>query len=350
MKADNNYPLVYPKYYASQLEGRKKHNCGYKNAWCYLIPVMATLTVILLLLTSCNPTAGDTTTETIVDRTSVAGNLKPATVTPTLSERPTDTVVPSPTPDDHVSPESWQEWPVVPVVRPEMKAIYERGLLLGNNQGAFSKIGDGEISTVWFLTKYDLGQGNYQLGSYQGLQTVITKFSGSFGHIGVAAGRGFSTTIILGPAPAEQPECQTGESRLDCELRTFHPSIAFISLGTNQIWEPEIFESELGRIIERLLAVDVVPILATKADNLEGDQHINQIISRLAYENNLPMWNFWLAVQGLPDHGLQPDREHLTYSYSDFNNPVNFQYAWPWRNLTALQVLDSVFRGVTSQP
>jgi len=64
----------------------------------------------------------------------------------------------------------------------------------------------------------------------------------------------------------------------------------------------------------------------------------------------LPLWNFWRAVQPLPSHGLQPDNEHLTYAYSDFSNLINFQFAWPWRNLTALQVLDSVYQGVSSQP
>jgi hypothetical protein len=133
-------------------------------------------------------------------------------------------------------------------------------------------------------------------------------------------------------------------------LRTYHPSFAFVSLGTNQVWEPEIFEVGLRRIIESLLKAGVVPILSTKADNLEGDHRINRIIVGLAYEYALPLWNFWLAVQQLPTHGLQADREHLTYAYSDFGNPINFHYAWPWRNLTALQSLNTVAEGVTGQP
>jgi len=272
------------------------------------------------------------------------------TVTQEASPTATDTMVPSPTAEPRIPPERWQEWPVVPTVQPEMKIIFERGVELGNNPGAFSKIGDGEIATVWFLTQYDLGPSYYRLGPYSDLESVIKRFSGSFGHVGLAAGRGFNTTVILGPAPAGVTECQLGETRLNCELRTFHPSFAFISLGTNQVWQPETFEPELRRIIERLLKAEVVPILATKADNIEGDQRINWIIADLAYEYNLPLWNFWLAVQALPEHGLQSDHEHLTYAYSNFGNPLNFQYAWPWRNLTALQVLDSVVKSVTSLP
>ena len=174
-----------------------------------------------------------------------------------------------------LSPEDWQDWPVVPTVSPEMKAVYQRGLALGNNPAAFSKIGDGEISTVWFLTQYDMGPGNYHLGSHTELLPVIEHFSGSFGRVGSAAGRGYNTTIILGPVPAGTKGCNPGESHLDCELRVYHPSFAIISLGTNQVWQPEVFEPGLRQIIERLLQAEVVPILSTKADNLEGNYRIN---------------------------------------------------------------------------
>ena len=269
---------------------------------------------------------------------------------PTETPAPTDTLVPSPTPDTRLSPEDWQNWPVVPTVSSEMKVLFQHGLALGNNPAAFSKIGDGEVSTVWFLTQYDHGASNYLLGSHMELLPVIEHFSGSFGRVGPAAGRGYNTTIILGPVLAGTKDCNPGETHLDCELRVYHPSFAIISMGTNQVWQPEVFEPGLKQIIERLLKAEVVPIMSTKADNLEGNNRINTIIARLAYEYNLPLWNFWRVVQPLPAHGLQADHEHLTYSFSDFSNPINFQYAWPWRNLTALQVLDSVYRGVTSLP
>ena len=272
------------------------------------------------------------------------------TATPTSLPSPTETLVPSPTHDMRLSPEDWQNWPVVPIASPEMKAIFQHGLALGNNPAAFSKIGDGEISAVWFLTQYDMDPSNYHLGAHTELQSVIEHFSGSYGRVGTAAGRGYNTTIILGPVLAGIKGCNPGESHLDCELRVNHPSFAILSLGTNQVWQPDVFEPGLRQIIERLLQAEVVPILSTKADNLEGNYRINTIIARLAYEYNLPLWNFWRAVQPLPANGLQPDHEHLTYDYSDFSNPVSFQYAWPWRNLTALQALDSVYRGVTSQP
>ncbi len=349
MKAFGIAPRTYPPYHPSFRKEGNKRNLGFERVKRFQIPNFATLVIVVAILTACNTSAGDKGRATAT-ATSVPSITEMPSATPTTSATASETPVPSPTADTRISPKRWQEWPIVPSASPEMKKIFQSGVELGNNPSAFSKIGDGEISTVWFLTQYDLGPSNYHLGSYSDLESVIKRFSGSFGHIGMAAGRGFNTTIILGPAPAGTTECQASETRLDCELRTFHPSFVIISLGTNQVWQPEIFKPELQRIIERLLEADVVPILSTKADNLEGDHRINQIIAELAYAYHLPLWNFWLAVQPLPDHGLQTDHEHLTYAYSDFNNPINYKYAWPLRNLTALQVLDSVAKSVTSQP
>jgi hypothetical protein len=306
------------------------------------------LILAIFFLTSCglNPVAGGSqSTPAVVSK---VPDLP--TVTPTISPVPTDTLTPSPTVDARISPERWQEWPVLPTVEPEMIQIFQKGKGMGNVPSVFTKIGDGEISTVWFLTQYDLDKGNYQLGSYSDLQAVINKFHGSFGHIGLTAGRGFNTSIILGLAQTGTPGCLPGDSRLACELRTYHPSFALLSLGTNQVWQPDVFEAGMQQIIQILLKAGVVPILSTKADNLEGNFHINRIIAQLAYKYRLPLWNFWLAVQPLSDHGLQADKEHLTYANSDFSDPGNFQYAWPMRNLTALQVLDIVSRYVTNPP
>jgi hypothetical protein len=313
------------------------------------------LILVGVILTACGTPAWGT--QFVVDSTQTSSSMiaEPTDLPTELSfptELPTqtETLIPSPTPEMRISPQDWQNWPVVPTIGPEMKILFQHGLALGNNPAAFSKIGDGEISTVWFLSQYDLGPSNYHLGAHTELLPVIKHFSGSFSHVGLAAGRGYDTTIILGPVLAGTKGCNPTETRLDCELRIYHPSFAIISLGTNQVWQPEIFEQGLRLIIERLLQAEVVPILSTKADNKEGNFRINATIAQLAYDYNLPLWNFWRAVQSLPTHGLQPDNEHLTYAYSDFSNPINYQFAWPWRNLTALQVLDSVYQGVSSQP
>ena len=79
--------------------------------------------------------------------------------------------------------------------------------------------------------------------------------------------------------------------------------------------------------MENVLAKNVVPILATKADNLEKDNSINAAIARVAYDYDIPMWNFWAATQPLPDHGLYNDGFHLTFARNFFDDPTRMTYA-----------------------
>lgn len=266
---------------------------------------------------------------------------RPPTVTPTV----TSTGPASPP----VSCEDWQSWPVVPGVSEAMRALYRRGQEQGNNAHAFSKIGDGEISTAWFFTAFDLGEDHYELGAYQSLAGLLDHFSGSFARIGVAARRGFNAQRILDPALGDPAVCQSGESPLACELRLHRPAFAILSLGTNQVWAPEEFERGMREIMDLLLSRNVVPILSTKGDNLEGDHRINRTIACLALEHDVPLWNFWSAIQPLPNHGLQADLEHLTYGTTDFGDERAMQTAWTARNLTGLQALDAVWRAA-AQP
>ncbi len=244
--------------------------------------------------------------------------------------------------------DQWQSWPVLPAVSEEMQALYQRGQLTGNNPRAFSRIGDGEISAEWFLTMFDQGQGYFDLGPFQDLTRAIEYFHGSFGRIGIAARRGFNTERILDPALSDPKLCETGESPLACELRLQQPAFALVSLGTNQVWQPEEFESGMRKILDVLISQSVIPILSTKGDNLEGDHRINRTIACLAQEYDAPLWNFWAAIQPLPNHGLQPDLEHLTYGIPDFDDERAMRSAWTVRNLTALQALDAVWRAVTA--
>jgi hypothetical protein len=90
----------------------------------------------------------------------------------------------------------------------------------------------------------------------------------------------------------------------------------------------------------------VLPILASKPDNLEGDYSINRTIYKLSLEYELPFWNLWAATDPLPNHGLQEDGAHLTWAPNFFDDPRVMRSGWPWRNLTALQVLDFVWQAL----
>jgi len=246
--------------------------------------------------------------------------------------------------------EAWMQMPVVPVgVSQRVRDIYLHGQQLGNNPNAFSKVGDCESTPSWFLGDFDLGKANYSLGPYTNLQPVIDQFHGSFGRTSLAAGRGYAAATVLSVLWADPKLCHAGEIPLACELRVNRPSFAFVMLGTNDASNPVKFEGYMRQILDTLIQAGVVPILATKADNLEGDHSLNATIARLAYEYELPLWNFWLVVQPLPEKGLQADLSHLTFAPNRFDNPRDMQAAWPWRNLTALQVLDAVEHGINGQ-
>lgn len=252
----------------------------------------------------------------------------------------------TPYPTATLAPDAWQKMPVIPEVSDTARLIYQRGLQRGANPNAFSKIGDCESRTTWFLYDFDQGPKYYDLGPYTYLEPVIDHFKGSFGRLSQVAKPGFTAAAVMTPLWADPAQCLKNETPLACEYRQQNPAFSFIMLGTNDVARPETFEANMRQVIEFTIEQGIVPILATKADNREGDHQINATIARLAYEYDIPLWNFWLAVQDLPDKGLQPDGAHLTWSPNRFGDPEAMKRAWPVRNLTALQTLDKVWRSV----
>ncbi|MEW6285445.1 MAG: SUMF1/EgtB/PvdO family nonheme iron enzyme [Chloroflexota bacterium] len=250
-------------------------------------------------------------------------------------------------------PNFWMDMPVVPDgISDRVREIYARGLLMGNNPNAFSKIGDCHSTLPYFLADFD--REVYNLGEYEELQPAIEYFKGSFGRESLAAKKGLSTAGVLASLWSDWKQCARNETPLDCEFRHHRPSFAIISLGTNEAYDVRLdkttFEGRLRRIIEHSIDQGVVPILSTKADNDEGDHYINFVTAKLALEYQLPLWNFWRAVQPLPQHGMR-SADHLTFaptaSFTDFSKPEYLAYGMQIRNLTALQILDVIRREIT---
>jgi hypothetical protein len=245
-------------------------------------------------------------------------------------------------PNDQPDPEDWKDLPVIPAISDHAKEIYKAGIEAGNNPRAFSKVGDCQNVPSMFLSIFDFS-GYYSLGDeYEYLQETIDWYQGSFSRESEAVRRGFNAASVISPVWADPEACEPGESPLDCEIRVNNPSVAIVSLETWWAGNPENYEKYVRQIIEGLLEHNILPIIATKADNLEGNHQINQILVGLAMEYQIPIWNFWRAVQPLPGNGLMQDRFHLTFDENHFEDPDVMKAAWPWRNLTALQVLDRV--------
>lgn len=240
--------------------------------------------------------------------------------------------------------QSWKFKSIVPNVDPAMKAVYARGLALGNDPRSFSKVGDCNSESEFFLKSFDFS-GTYNLGPYTKLQNVIDNFTGSFSRTSMAARTGFGPNAMFASIWADPTVCLVGEGPLPCEYRLHRPSIALIGLGTH--YEPlSDFEGQMRAVIEFSLDHGVVPILATKVDN-EGGDEVNAIIVNLAQEYQVPLWNFWLAEQPLPNQGQPPgDGVHFNWAENDFGSIYSLRNGWPVRNLTALQALDAVWSAI----
>jgi hypothetical protein len=255
--------------------------------------------------------------------------------------------VTSPTVRPTPEPEAWKGAPVVPAFDGNAVEIYRRGLSLQRNSRVFSKIGDCQNITTYFLADFE-NPDKYRLGEYADLQATIDWFKGSFGRKSAAVRGGMNVAAVMNPLMANPDICAAGETPLGCELRLNDPSVAIISM--EEAWSGDVgkYEVYMRQVIEYTISQGVVPIIATKADNLEGGDRINRLIARLAWEYDIPLWNFWAAVQPLPARGLSEDGFHLTQALGFhnyfFDEPPAQWSGWMARNLTALQALDAARR------
>ena len=284
------------------------------------------LILILTLLTACstgqsnNAQATDTTLQ-----------IQPTTDRPTevatsfvIVPTSTATLKPSLTKD------AWMQMPAVPAgINDSMREVFQQGLALGNDPTHFSIIGDCQNVSSYFLSMFDK-PGDFSLGEYAYLQPTVDYYQGSFSRTSLAVKGGFNVAAVISPLRADPKSRNPGESPLDCELRVWNPSVVFVGMETWWSKEPEQeYDTYMRRVIERILETGAVPIIAMKADNLEGDHGINATIAQIAYDYDIPLWNFWAAVQPLPNHGLSPDGFHLTFARNFFDDPARMKNAWP---------------------
>ncbi len=252
------------------------------------------------------------------------------------------------TPDLGILPPDTALWLQLPGLftagGPRVREIYERGQTLGNNPRAFSKIGDCNSELPFFLGRFD--SGDYDLGPYQYLQPVIDYFAGSFGRQSVTVWTGNHAWSVLDPTFANPTRCLPGETPLACEFRLHRPSVVLIRLGTNEANTPALFEQYLRAIVDYSIERGVIPVLGTKADQLEGSDAINEVVRRLAAEYQVPLWDFGRIASTLPGRGLRDDGFHMTWYPLTFSDPRALQQGHSVHNLTALIALYTVWQNV----
>lgn len=278
-----------------------------------------------------SPTLTRTPTRTITPTATFTPLLplptKP-TATPTASLTPTQSTTPT------LDPHDWSEWPVIPIISENARAIYQRGLENGNNPNNFSVIGDCQSVPYLFLGAYDWGGPIIDTLDDELFETVVN-FAGSFSRNSPTIIDGGNAASQLATGWANRRICDVSESPITCELRLHKPSIVIVNIGTH--WSARN-EQYMRKIIEIIIDNGAVPILSTKADNLEGNALINRDLALIALQYDIPLWNLWTSVQDLPNSGLDPYRQG-GYMYLTRDGLVR-------RRLIGLQMLDAVWRAV----
>lgn len=264
--------------------------------------------------------------------------------------------------------------PVVPSIDPAMKTalrkIYFLGRSSGNRPGVFIKVGDSITSSKSFLI--DIGCNVEDLDDYQGLASTIRYFretsfpssfteswcgeANSFSRKSMSADRGwtaldpllaFSNPVSACPPPNDTP--------LRCELSLLRPSIALVMYGTNDLeFNTTItFRKNLTRVIQEIQVAGAVPVLSTippRLDSPEMGRRVvpyNQVISEVAQTFQVPLWNYWLALQGPRMIQFGVDNDGVHPSVYNKSLPAVFtseglRYGYNQRNLTAVEVLDEL--------
>ena len=230
-----------------------------------------------------------------------------------------------------------------PEVVAHVREIFATGQALGRNPHAYAKIGDSTTENPYFLARFD--EGPYNLGAYAHLQPVIDQFRGSHGRDSVAVRIGLHSWTANDPAWAEPGLCLPNETPVQCELRLHNPSIVLIRLGTNDAGVGLMFEANIRTIVDTALAAGVIPVIGTKGDRHEGSNENNDILRRIASEYRIPLWDYDRVADTLPGRGLDQDGAHMmTFFAHDYSDPTAFTRGHAMHNLTALMVLDAIWR------
>lgn len=273
------------------------------------------------------------------------------------------------------------ERPILPVIDSSMKdrlrTIYTTSPARQSpdHSGVFIKIGDSITESGSFLV--DIGCGDEIFRPQDsGLSATVNFFRGTafpdsytsswcsgnpggsnaFSRSSAAATMGWTTNDVCGSGCAAGANNPVGQ-----EIRTMRPSIALIMIGTNDIGQDsplataslDGYRTRLTALVNQVIAAGVIPVLSTIPPRTdEGGrfsayvQPYNEIIAQVAADRQIPLWNFWRAIDGLAAHGLE-DGVHPSIYLREKGatmTDAGLAYGYNVRNLNAIQILEKVKR------
>lgn len=188
-----------------------------------------------------------------------------------------------------------------------------------------------------------VANGTFNIDRYvPSLRATQNYFGNSFRHVSFAANGGFTSAAMNDPVWADGANCGTQQTPFECEIFVNRASIVFIQVGTGDQYTWRVYEPNLRRMVDTALKKGVLPVLLTKADNLETVQggapadFINNMVRKVARDFDVPLIDFYTATRQLPNNGLF-DEGDLDFHLSDAGMDLHL--------LLTLQALDKIWRG-----
>ena len=241
--------------------------------------------------------------------------------------------------------------PVVPEIdagmQANLQAVLERGKLLGNREDVFAKVGDSITAAGESL--FPLGRPGYDpvangLADRPDLLAVREAYlapvagGNSFTRQSGAAVGGFTTLSAL---PTVAPE-----------LAAVRPAVSLIMLGTNDLVHAslDVYRDYLSAIVQTHFDLGVIPVISTVpnsyffgANSLAWTVGANQVVAEVGEAFDVPVWNYWAALVGLPFQGIG-DMVHPNFAPQGggYFGPGGLAFGYNVRNFTALEVLGHV--------
>jgi hypothetical protein len=249
-------------------------------------------------------------------------------------------------------PASYTNTPVIPTIDAaeafHLSQVIQRGQQLGNRLNVFVRAGDSITISNNFLTPLATPSAGVDLAGDGSLEDTLNFFrsgiigtQNSFSRTSTAALGGWTSANVLANLPGE--------------LAIAKPAFVLIMAGTNDTVAGvslDVYKQNLTAIVQTALNAGVVPVLSTIPDILltpaleQRQPDINQTIEDVGEAMQVPVWNFWRALQPLPALGISSDLVHPSVAPTgggDFT-PLGLQFGYNVRNLTALQTLDKLKR------
>jgi uncharacterized protein YraI len=253
-----------------------------------------------------------------------------------------------------IPPENYQQ--PINLTQPVLNnalAIYQHGQSLGRQSDSIIMI--GESNTVPTAVYCTFGTGNYSLGQFSYFQRIIDRFNAtnSFCRKHESAQTGLNTSFVLDPFWSNPTNCGAEESPLQCEIRRNQPAFAviYLGIGDHATVPPELFTSNMQRIIQLLIENGVVPLVFTypMADiyNVEGTPGLyNDIVRNVTLQQNLPLIDLRAATWDMNNRGTGSDGYHLSQAgtpYSDIDSERQL-YGRTMREYLTLEALHQIFQ------